>query len=119
MDRTRPNGKVIGIDLIPAQPPKGVATFQGDFLSPKVQNMVKKFISKSVAVSGPPDSSPGSEHEEKGITDQPSYIDLGRHASQPFPESDIGLQLVDVFLLNARLLWLPHSFLTPRIGRSK
>lgn len=32
-DRTSPNGRVIGVDVIPAQPPKGVSTIQGNFLS--------------------------------------------------------------------------------------
>ncbi|PQK13373.1 hypothetical protein BB8028_0004g03040 [Beauveria bassiana] len=77
LDRTRPGGKVIGIDLIPAEPPKGVATFQGDFLSPDVQRMVKDFIHQTVRLSSRQDkvqeSIPASNH-------QPSYIDVGLHA---------------------------------------
>ncbi|KAL8650311.1 MAG: hypothetical protein Q9226_005202 [Calogaya cf. arnoldii] len=44
VDRTRPNGLVLGIDVIPAQPPKGVSTIQGNFLSQAVQYEVKKFL---------------------------------------------------------------------------
>ena len=44
MDRTFPNGRVLGIDIIPAQPPKGVSTIQGNFLSPAVQEEVKNFL---------------------------------------------------------------------------
>lgn len=44
MERTKPSGRVIGIDLIPAQPPEGVATIQGNFLSPEVQSEVKRFV---------------------------------------------------------------------------
>ena len=44
VDRTAPNGRVIGIDVIPAQPPKGVSTIQGNFLSQAVQEEVKKFV---------------------------------------------------------------------------
>ncbi|KAL8923801.1 MAG: hypothetical protein Q9172_002982 [Xanthocarpia lactea] len=44
VDRTRPNGRVLGIDVIPAQPPAGVSTIQGNFLSPAVRNEVKKFL---------------------------------------------------------------------------
>ena len=47
MDRTFPNGRVLGIDIIPAQPPKGVSTIQGNFLSPAVQEEVKKFLRES------------------------------------------------------------------------
>ena len=35
---------MIGIDIIPAQPPKGVSTIQGNFLSPAVQEEVKRFL---------------------------------------------------------------------------
>ena len=44
LDRTSPNGRVIGIDIIPAQPPKGVSTIQGNFLSRAVQDEVKTFL---------------------------------------------------------------------------
>ncbi len=47
MDRTFPNGRVLGIDIIPAQPPKGVSTVQGNFLSPAVQEEVKRFLRES------------------------------------------------------------------------
>jgi 21S rRNA (uridine2791-2'-O)-methyltransferase len=40
----RPNGRVLGVDLIPAQPPRGVSTIQGDFLSPDVQASIRSFL---------------------------------------------------------------------------
>ena len=47
VDHTRPNGRVLGIDIIPAQPPKGVSTIQGNFLSPAVQEEVKNYLRDS------------------------------------------------------------------------
>lgn len=44
LDRTSPNSRVVGIDIIPAQPPKGVSTIQGNFLSAAVQDEVKRFL---------------------------------------------------------------------------
>ncbi|KAI9889900.1 MAG: 2' O-ribose methyltransferase [Vezdaea aestivalis] len=44
-DRTRPGGRIVGIDIIPAQPPEGVSTIQGNFLSPSVQADVRQFLS--------------------------------------------------------------------------
>lgn len=35
---------MLGVDLIPVQPPKGVSTIQGDFLSPHVQSEIKSFL---------------------------------------------------------------------------
>lgn len=47
MDRIFPNGRVLGIDIIPAQPPKGVSTIQGNLLSAAVQEEVKNFLRES------------------------------------------------------------------------
>lgn len=42
--RTQPNGRVLGVDIIPAQPPKGVSTIQGNFLDPEIQAYVQEFL---------------------------------------------------------------------------
>lgn len=44
VNRTQPGGRVVGIDLIPAQPPRGVSTLQGDFLSPEIREEVREFV---------------------------------------------------------------------------
>lgn len=48
IERTKPDGIVVGIDLIPAQPPKGVTSIQGDFLSPQVQQLVKHVVREQI-----------------------------------------------------------------------
>ena len=64
VDRTSPKGRVIGIDVIPAQPPRGVSTIQGNFLSKSVQDEVKKFIRESSPVTGPRETSSEGDEEE-------------------------------------------------------
>lgn len=44
VERTKPSGRIIGIDIIPTQPPKGVSTIQGNFLTPEVQAEVRRFV---------------------------------------------------------------------------
>lgn len=44
IDLTKPRGRVLGVDLIPVQPPKGVSTIQGNFLSPDIQAEIKSFL---------------------------------------------------------------------------
>ncbi|ETI19398.1 hypothetical protein G647_09231 [Cladophialophora carrionii CBS 160.54] len=44
IDLTKPRGRVLGVDLLPVQPPKGVSTIQGDFLSPDIQGEIKAFL---------------------------------------------------------------------------
>ncbi|KAL9611971.1 MAG: hypothetical protein Q9167_003411 [Letrouitia subvulpina] len=44
IDRISPGGHVLGIDVIPAQPPKGVSTIQGNFLSAAIQDKVKRYL---------------------------------------------------------------------------
>ncbi|OGM39233.1 hypothetical protein ABOM_012059 [Aspergillus bombycis] len=44
VSRTGPNGRVLGVDIIPAQPPEGVSTIQGNFLDPSIQAYVQDFL---------------------------------------------------------------------------
>ncbi|KAH8169504.1 ftsJ-like methyltransferase domain-containing protein [Sarocladium implicatum] len=104
LDRTKPHSRVIGIDLIPAQPPKGVSTFQGDFLSPVVQHMVKNLITESHRRQ-PPVQETSSDEDDDGlgeVIDRPSYIEMERqlsHASEELKEGNAtrkSSRLVDV-----------------------
>ena len=42
--KTGPAGRVVGVDIVPAQPPKGVSTIMGDFLSPAIQAEVRAYV---------------------------------------------------------------------------
>ncbi|KAL2264975.1 hypothetical protein VTJ83DRAFT_7485 [Remersonia thermophila] len=104
-DRTGPDGVVVGIDIIPAQPPKGVSAIQGNFLSPGVQEMVKKFLvdvdtrrrrerEEKRRLRLEQGLEAAAEEEEDGyvVEDRPSYIDLERWAAaesvEAAPEAD-------------------------------
>ena len=93
-DRTAPNGTVVGIDIIPAQPPRGVSTIQGNFLDPGVQGMVKGFLldgerrrvaerakrrEERKSEGGVVEGDEGEGGDE--VADRPSYIDLERMAA--------------------------------------
>ncbi|AEO59284.1 hypothetical protein MYCTH_2307459 [Thermothelomyces thermophilus ATCC 42464] len=104
VDRTAPNGTVVGIDIIPAQPPRGVSTIQGNFLSPGVRDMVKQFLldaerkrraeraaagkGKKVEEEEEAEREGGDENGVQGgggaevVADRPSYIDLERMAAK-------------------------------------
>ncbi|KAF3923314.1 hypothetical protein ABW21_db0202915 [Orbilia brochopaga] len=43
--KTAPGGRVIGIDLLPAPPPKGASSIQGNFLDPYIQASVRRYLS--------------------------------------------------------------------------
>ena len=95
-ERTKPTGRVLGIDLIPAQPPRGVSTIQGNFLSPDVQELARQFLAEAAARKPalPPPSALGAAEdggearEAAGagaddasldvVPDRPSYIELER-----------------------------------------
>lgn len=44
VNRTAPGGRVVGIDVIPAQPPKGASSIQGNFLSEAVREEVRRYV---------------------------------------------------------------------------
>ncbi|KAM0794576.1 FtsJ-like methyltransferase-domain-containing protein [Usnea florida] len=86
VDRTRPNGRVLGIDIIPAQPPKGVSTIQGNFLSQAVQEEVKRFLHDSdrgrarEALSLIPGDGEDQMTEEDLEKSSRSYLELEKRA---------------------------------------
>ncbi|KAF4551359.1 FtsJ-like methyltransferase-like protein 1 [Elsinoe fawcettii] len=44
VSRTRPGGRVVGVDVIPAQPPRGASSIQGNFLSGEVRREVEGYV---------------------------------------------------------------------------
>lgn len=45
VEKITPGGRVLGVDIIPALPPRGCSTIQGNFTCPGVQASVRKFLS--------------------------------------------------------------------------
>jgi 21S rRNA (uridine2791-2'-O)-methyltransferase len=45
VSKTNPGGRVIGIDVIPSQPPPGANALQGNFLSMEVRERLRDFVS--------------------------------------------------------------------------
>lgn len=123
---TKPNGRVIGVDIIPAQPPKGVSTIQGNFLSPKIQAYVQEFLrnpdrgrARSQTPTMPDRSSEadGVIKENEGVpNDERGYIDRERESTAevdedeetddgPVASSDTGDGTVDVVLSDMSAPW--------------
>ncbi|KAK9797965.1 putative Ribosomal RNA methyltransferase FtsJ domain-containing protein [Seiridium cardinale] len=117
-ERTKPNGQIVGIDLLPAQPPKGVSTIQGNFLSPAVQNVVKGYLQefarkrpeyKRSAESDDEDSILNAEEFEALLKGKPSYVDTERaDTADHDPFEDAG-RLVDVVLSDMSEPWVQTS----------
>lgn len=94
VDRTSPGGRVIGIDIIPAQPPKGVSTIQGNFLAESVQEEVKNFL------RDPNKGRPKQQHfltdegidhpltEEELHTASTDYLEMERRADLPVEDGE-------------------------------
>ncbi|THV49899.1 hypothetical protein BGAL_0174g00160 [Botrytis galanthina] len=86
-ERTKPHGRILGIDIIPAQPPQGVSTIQGNFLSRRVQKSVKNFLldpergrPRRPLFTSPDDVEDIDDPTPLDIAaSEPSYIDLERH----------------------------------------
>ncbi|KAJ4366543.1 2' O-ribose methyltransferase [Ascochyta clinopodiicola] len=83
VNRTTPDGRVIGIDLIPAQPPRGVSTIQGNFLSPAIQDEVRAYVRdpnlgrpRKQTISEEPDGVSEEQMDEM----ERGYIDIERQA---------------------------------------
>jgi 21S rRNA (uridine2791-2'-O)-methyltransferase len=108
VERTKPTGRIVGIDIIPAQPPKGVSTIQGNFLSPGVQAEVKSFLSDPER--GRLRHQLFSHHREDATAiieqDERSYIDSERHADdEEGGERKDPRKMVDVVLSDMYAPW--------------
>jgi 21S rRNA (uridine2791-2'-O)-methyltransferase len=86
--KTAPNGRVLGIDILPVQPPKGVSTIQGNFLSPAVQEEVRAYVQdptrgrlKKRGIVSQTDDEPEEGLAEEELEEaERSYLDSERHA---------------------------------------
>lgn len=88
---------MVGIDIIPAQPPKGVSTIQGNFLSPSVQQLVKDYLVEFAQKSPALPAVEPSEDGEPIVAERPSYIDAERSESvEPEETVESDGKLVDV-----------------------
>ncbi|KAK3616644.1 2' O-ribose methyltransferase [Elasticomyces elasticus] len=89
-NRTSPGGRVIGIDVIPAQPPRGVSTLQGDFLSPAIRAELRNFVSDpdrgrargiNAALSRRDEDEDEELTEEELDEDSKGVVELGKAAT--------------------------------------
>ncbi|KAL5333295.1 23S ribosomal RNA methyltransferase [Aspergillus crustosus] len=110
LTRTQPNGRVLGVDIIPSQPPKGVSTVQGNFLDPEVQAYVRDFVRDPQRgrpySQGPTRSLDGLE----GVTESVIEASLaGVHLETTFrsgrTEQYISQRTVDVVLSDMSAPW--------------
>ncbi|EFW14503.1 cell division protein ftsj [Coccidioides posadasii str. Silveira] len=119
VDLTHPNGRVLGIDIIPAQPPKGVSTIQGNFLSPRIQAYIREFLRnpdrgrplREELCSRTPQKTWTANEVE---TFEPGYIDRERDVSERIsrepcdehsPQTEAGEGTVDVVLSDMSAPW--------------
>lgn len=77
VSRTSPGGRVLGIDIIPAQPPRGASSIQGNFLSAEVQAEVRRYVrdpalgrARAKVVMSKRHPSDAAEEEEEGATEE-------------------------------------------------
>ena len=72
-------GRVVGIDVLPVQPPRGVSTLQGDFLSGGIREEVRRFVAEGARGR----VGAGEEEEGRSVVDR-----AGREAETEAVEED-------------------------------
>ncbi|KAH1269350.1 hypothetical protein KXW98_003750 [Aspergillus fumigatus] len=101
--RTQPNGRVLGVDIIPAQPPKGVSTIQGNFLAPDIQAYVREFLRDPCRGRL---RSPGScDGDEHNITTSSSTAGLEQNRECIGQNDAVSERTVDVVLSDMCAPW--------------
>lgn len=90
------------MDLIPAQPPKGVSAIQGDFMSEEVREEVRRFVT---------DEGRGrlrrptiaTLEEDRGMLENEGYIDLEKASHEE--DNELDGRCVDVVLSDMSEPW--------------
>ena len=109
-DRTSPNGRVIGIDILPVQPPKGVSTIQGNFLSPAVQQQVRDFVrdANNGRLNGESTrlmSAGESETDTEILMTEDDLVAAGKSMLENEQNLEDGERMVDVVLSDMSAPW--------------
>jgi 21S rRNA (uridine2791-2'-O)-methyltransferase len=100
---------VLGIDIIPTHPPKGVSTMQGDFLDPSVQSKVLDFLNNPLnGILREDDVAVDDEDYDNKAFDtieqsDKSYMEMHRSIGAVEDESDP--RLVNVVLSDMSAPW--------------
>jgi 21S rRNA (uridine2791-2'-O)-methyltransferase len=83
INRVSPGGRVVGIDIIPAQPPRGVNALQGNFLSAEIREEVRKFVSDPNRGRLRTKSIVEDQIEERDLEDETrGILELEKHATE-------------------------------------
>jgi 21S rRNA (uridine2791-2'-O)-methyltransferase len=104
-NRTQPHGRVLGVDIIPAQPPKGVSTIQGNFLAPEIQTYIRDFL-RSPERGRP--RQPGLQGDSSASLLEPT-LDSEHPAENPRGSDRILERTVDVVLSDMSAPWYQTS----------
>lgn len=96
VERSKPRGRVIGVDILPCRPPPGVSAIQGNFLSKSVQDELKLMLSNPelgrpavkkhvFADEDPAPRTDAPEHDqhhgEESLDVPPSYLDMEKNVT--------------------------------------
>lgn len=104
LERTRPNSHVLGIDILPAQPPRGVSSVQGNFLSPAVQSIVRESLREAHARRAAlPKEAVAREEVEGGeakgedeVVERMSYLDMEKREMRDLEGGEDNGRVADV-----------------------
>lgn len=98
IDLVRPGlGRVVGVDVIPVAPPKGVNGLQGDFLSPDTQERVRSLLrdeGMGRARRGILMPEVGAEENERGYIDRERAATLGSDIESE-SESNVSIDSIE------------------------
>jgi 21S rRNA (uridine2791-2'-O)-methyltransferase len=82
VQKTKPDGRVVGLDILPCRPPPGASAIQGNFLSAGVQEELKRMLIAGVGKRVKKHVFADEDVSQQPTDDVESYIDMERHQSE-------------------------------------
>ena len=96
-----PRGRVLGVDILPATPPRGVSAMQANFMSNQTHLAIVRYLSdpdrgRAIPLKAPDDTD--TEVSDQPILDAESYIDLEKRITADdalFNSSEIDQEIIN------------------------
>lgn len=95
--RVGEGGKVVGIDVIPAQPPRGVSALQGDFLGRETQERLREFVREGSGLGRrrEEDDAGAEEKEQQSVIERARASSTESASDAPTSDKKLSLRASD------------------------
>ncbi|AMD21388.1 HER109Wp [Eremothecium sinecaudum] len=95
--RTRPDGQVMGVDILPCIPPKGVSSIQANILSSKTHELVRLYFSRHYQLNMEDDLHKNHGYFQEALEAELGNTNLSKENTQPLIKYPLDVIISDMY----------------------